>query len=70
MSADALERSMRVHVPFGGVKMVLDVLPRRDILLVIFRSASIIGARVPAGISGFSVNSPGYAGSFPRIRWS
>ena len=27
---------MRVHVPFGGVKIVLDVLPRREIPLVIF----------------------------------
>ncbi len=27
---------MRVHVPFGGVKIVLDMLPRREIPLVIF----------------------------------
>ena len=27
---------MRVHVPFGGVKKVLDVLPRREVPLVIF----------------------------------
>ena len=33
---DALEGSMRVHVPFGGVKIVLDMLPRREIPLVIF----------------------------------
>ena len=33
---DALEGSMRAHVPFGGVKIVLDVLPRREIPLVIF----------------------------------
>ena len=26
---------MRAHVPFGGVKIVLDVLPRREIPLVI-----------------------------------
>ena len=32
----ALEGSMRVHVPFGGVKTVLDMLPRREIPLVIF----------------------------------
>ena len=32
---DALEGSMRVHVPYGGVKMVLEVLPRREIPLVI-----------------------------------
>ena len=33
---DALEGSMRVHVPFGGVKIVLDVLARREIPLVFF----------------------------------
>ena len=33
---DALEGSMRVHVPFGGVKKVLDILPRREVPLVIF----------------------------------
>ena len=27
---------MRVHVPFGGSKIVLDILPRREIPLVIF----------------------------------
>ena len=35
-AGDALEGSMRVHVPFGGVKTVLDMLPRREIPLVIF----------------------------------
>ena len=33
---DAVEGSMRAHVPFGGVKTVLDILPRREIPLVIF----------------------------------
>ena len=32
---DALEGSMRVHVPFGGCKIVLDVFARREIPLVI-----------------------------------
>ena len=32
----ALEGSMRAHVPFGGVNIVLDVLPRREVPLVIF----------------------------------
>ena len=27
---------MRVHVPFGGVKIVLDIFPRREVPLVIF----------------------------------
>ena len=34
---DALEGSMRVHVPFGGVKIVLDIFPCRKIPLVIFK---------------------------------
>ena len=33
---DALEGSMPAHVPFGSVKTVLDILPRREIPLVIF----------------------------------
>ena len=33
---DALEGSMRADVPFGGVKIVLDILPRREVPLVIF----------------------------------
>ena len=33
---DALEGSMRVHVPYGGVKIALNVFPRREIPLVIF----------------------------------
>ena len=33
---DALEGSMRAHVPFGSVKVVLEVLPRREISLVSF----------------------------------
>ena len=33
---DAPEGSMRADVPFGGVKTVLDMLPRREIPLVIF----------------------------------
>ena len=48
---------MRAHVPFGSVKVVLGILPRREIPLVIFRSASIIGARISAGISGFSASA-------------
>ena len=48
---------MRVHVPYGGVKIVLDVLARREIPTGDFSSISIIGARVPAGISGFSASA-------------
>ena len=33
---DALQGSMRVHVPFDGIKVVLDILSRREIPLVIF----------------------------------
>ena len=33
---DALEGSTRVHVPFGGVKIVLDIFPCREVPLVIF----------------------------------
>ena len=32
----ALEGSIRLHVPFGGVEIVLDVLARREIPLVVF----------------------------------
>ena len=32
---DALDGRMCVHVPFGGVKIVLDILSRREIPLVI-----------------------------------
>ena len=35
-AGNTLEGSMRAHVPFGGVKIVLDVLPRREVPLVIF----------------------------------
>ena len=54
---DALEGSMRVHVPFGGVKTVLDVLGAPRDPVGDFSSASIIGARVPAAISGFSASA-------------
>ena len=33
---DALEGGMRVHVPFGGAKIVLNVPARREIPLMIF----------------------------------
>ena len=33
---DALEGSMRLHVPFDGIKVILHVLARREIPLVIF----------------------------------
>ena len=53
---DALEGSMRVHVPFGGVKIVLDVLARREIPLVFFEC---LDHRRPcsAAISGFSASA-------------
>ena len=35
VAGDALDGRMCVHVPFGGVKIVLDILSRREIPLVI-----------------------------------